>query len=518
MSAAHVDLNREWDVVIVGTGMGGATLGYALARWGAAVLFLERGTSVPAAAPGVEPVTPDERVARGWWPHPVTQRNPGDREQRFFAPLGCALGGSTIHYAASLERMDASDFETLKTESGVVAKWPVSYDDFTRHYEDAESLYGLGSIDGNDRVELLSEWDKSLMLAMRQNGLKPYRQRVAIRYDNECEECIGRVCPRGCKSDARTTCLSPALSNSNCQILDNCEVMTLDATQTRVRGVRALYQGKAIEVRAKVTVLSAGAMHSPQILLRSQSDFWPQGLANRSGQVGRNLMFHTSDLYGLWAPRRLDRNGRQKKSISVRDFYTRGGRRLGYVQSMGLDAGRGNIAGFLKDQLRRKGLRSELLLSLLVKVPSHVASWVLGDASIFAAMTEDDPNPDNRVTLDSGQPDGASFSYSITADLRQRADALRVAFASHVRPWRLVRLSPSLSMNYGHPCGTCRFGEDPESSVLDPMNRAHGIDNLYVIDASFMPRSGAVNPSLTIAANALRCAPGIASLALASRT
>ena len=518
MSTTHVDLSREWDVVIVGTGMGGATLGHALAKLGASVLFLERGTTVSAAAQGAEPVSPDDRVARGWWPYPVTQRNPDSRSERFFAPLGCALGGSTIHYAASLERMAASDFMALQTESGLVPEWPVSYEEFSRHYSDAESLYGLRPMESDSgEAELLSEWDKSLMMAMRQNGLKPYRQRVAIRYDKECQECIGRVCPRGCKSDARTTCLTPALSNPNCQVLDNCEVLTIDATHSRVRGVRVLHQGMTVDVRARVTVLSAGAMHSPQILLRSKSDSWPEGLANRSGQVGRNLMFHTSDLYGLWAPRRLDRNGRQKKSISVRDFYSIGGRRLGYIQSMGLDAGRGNIAGFLKDQLRRKGLRSEILLSLLVKIPSHVASWVLGEASIFAAMTEDDPNPNNRVFLDPEQPDGAAFSYSITADLRQRADALRAAFATQVRPWRLVRLSPSLSMNYGHPCGTCRFGSDPESSVLDPMNRAHGIDNLYVVDSSFMPRSGAVNPSLTIAANALRCAPGIAELALGSR-
>jgi choline dehydrogenase-like flavoprotein len=245
------------------------------------------------------------------------------------------------------------------------------------------------------------------------------------------------------------------------------------------------------------------------VLLRSRNSFWPNGLANRSDQVGRNLMFHTSDLYALWAPRRFNRQGRQRKSISVRDFYVADGRRLGYVQSMGVDAGRGNIAGFLKDFLRRRGLHQEALLSLLVKLPSHVASWALGDASIFAAMTEDDPDPDNRITLDPDEPNGASFTYSITDDLRQRADALREAFARHVRPWRLIRLSPSLTMNYGHPCGTCRFGDDPATSVLDRNNRTHDVENLYVVDASFMPRSGATNPSLTIVANALRCASQI---------
>jgi len=258
-------------------------------------------------------------------------------------------------------------------------------------------------------------------------------------------------------------------------------------------------------------VLAAGAFHSPQILLRSRSDLWPNGLANRSDQVGRNLMFHSSDVLALWAPRRLSRRARQRKSISVRDFYYRDGERLGYVQSMGLEAGRGVIAGYLKDQLRRRGLSNEALLSVLVKVPSHAAAALFGSAGIFAAMSEDYPHAGNRIVLDAGEADGASFTYTITDELRRRADRLFQAFAQHVRPWRVVRISPELTMNYGHPCGTCRFGDDPAVSVLDRNCRTHDLENLYVVDASFMPRSGAVNPSLTIAANALRVAPQIAT-------
>jgi choline dehydrogenase-like flavoprotein len=177
---------------------------------------------------------------------------------------------------------------------------------------------------------------------------------------------------------------------------------------------------------------------------------------------------------------------------------------------MGLDAGRGEIAVYIKDRLRRAGVHNELLLSLLAKAPSHIGALVFGSAGIFAAMTEDDPNPDNRIILDPNEPDGASFSYTITDDLRRRADQLRDAFSRSVRPWRMLRISTELEMNYGHPCGTCRFGSDPASSVLDRDCRAHDLDNLYVVDASFMPRSGAINPSLTIAANALRVAPQIA--------
>ncbi len=284
----------------------------------------------------------------------------------------------------------------------------------------------------------------------------------------------------------------------------------MEADSSQVRAVRAVYGGRELSLRARIVVLAAGALHSPQILLRSSNEHWPNGLANNSDQVGRNLMFHTSDIFAIWAPRRLDRRGRQKKSISIRDFYLHDGERLGYVQSMGLDAGRGVIASFLKDQLRRLGLRNELLLSLVVKVPTHIGAMIFGQAGLFAGMTEDDPNPENRISLDRTEPDGASFTYTITDDLRRRAQGLYSELVRRVRPWRLVRISPRLDMNYGHPCGTCRFGDDPANSVLDRNCRTHDIDNLYVVDASFMPRSGAVNPSLTIAANALRVAGHIA--------
>jgi choline dehydrogenase-like flavoprotein len=380
-----------------------------------------------------------------------------------------------------------------------------------RYYAAAEKLYCMGSESSDSAERRMSEWDRALLQQMRKNGLRPDPLRVAIRYDEQCQECIGKVCPRDCKSDARVACLDEALRQPQCAILEHCDVQTLDADQERVRVVKALHVGRELELHARTVVLSAGAMHSPQILLRSHNEFWPRGLANSSDQVGRNLMFHTSDIFALWAPRRLARQARQRKAISVRDFYVHEGRRLGYVQSMGLEAGRGEIAGYIKDLLRQRGVRNELLLSLLAKAPSHIGALMFGGAGIFAAMTEDDPNADNRITLDPGEPDGASFSYTITDDLRRRAEELRLAFSRGVRPWRMLRISPELEMNYGHPCGTCRFGDDRATSVLDRNCRTHDVENLYVVDASFMPRSGAINPSLTIAANALRVAPQIAA-------
>jgi choline dehydrogenase-like flavoprotein len=505
-------LSRDWDVVVIGTGVGGATVGWGLASRGLSVLFLEKGTRVSAGASGRDLIAPMARLARGRWPNPVSQQQPNGDCNRFFAPLGCALGGSSIYYAAALERMPASDFAALHTPQGLVPEWPVSFSDFLPFYSAAESLYGISPAPEEAIRQRLSEWDLAFIDTMRRNGLRPEPLQIAMRYDEQCEECIGKVCPRACKADSLTACLEPALRSERCAVLDRCDVQTLDvdAAGHRIRAARARHRDNEIEVRARIFILAAGALHSPQILLRSTSPQWPRGLANRSDQVGRNLMFHTADNYAVWAPRRLKQRARQNKSLSMRDFYLYQGRRLGYVQSLGVNAGSGDIAMYLKDSLRRHGLRNEFLLKVLVKLPSHMAAALLGNARIFSAMTEDDPSPENRVMLDPNEPDGAKFAYTITEDLRQRADELCKMFAQHIRPWRLVRMNPELSMNYGHPCGTCRFGDDPAASVLDRNCKAHDLENLYVLDASFMPRSGAVNPSLTIAANSLRVAPVVA--------
>jgi choline dehydrogenase-like flavoprotein len=505
-----VEAARLWDVVIVGTGMGGATLGDALARAGHSVLLLEKGQRSPTPDANVGHAA-EARLAAGWWPHPLSERRADGANRRFHAAVGCAAGGSSVHYAAALGRLERTDFDALTTRHGRQPAWPVPFDEFTAYYDAAERAYGLPAAADERAVDRLSPWDRALMDAMRANGLAPRMLRVAMRYDEDCQECIGRICPRACKADARVACLEGALRQADCRLLEDCDVLSIDADASRVRSLHALHRGRPVEIRGRIVVLAAGAMHTPPLLLRSANAHWPNGLANHSDQVGRNLMFHTADIYALFAPRKIDRQGRQKKSIDVRDFYVHEGQRLGTVQSMGMDAGRGVVAGYLKEQLRRRGVTHPRLASLLAKVPSHaIAAW-LGDASIFAAITEDDPNPANRIVLDPTEPNGARFSYVIDDDLRQRADALRAVFEKHVRPWRLVRVTPSLSMNHGHPCGSCRFGDDPRTHVLDRDCRAHGVENLYVADASFMPRSGAANPSLTIAANALRIAGRISA-------
>ncbi len=511
MLSDSIDTSRKWDVIVIGSGIGGATVARSLAHMGLEVVVLEKGRRISATVEQDQGAAPETRIERGWWPMPLSERKSDGSYGSVFAAIGCAVGGSSIHYAAALERMAPTDFQPLMAVDRNLRRWPVTYGEFLPHYMAAEELYRV-QMASDAAMRRLSEWDLALMENMRRNGLSPELLHVGIRYDEQCEECIGRVCPRNCKADALSACLDEALRRGNCRLLEDCDVQSLEATATSVKGVRAIWRGKEILLNGRVVVLCAGALRSPLILLRSANPAWPGGLANNSDQVGRNLMFHTSDLFAIWAPRRYDRHGRQKKAISVRDFYLLDGERLGYVQSMGIEIGRGAIAIHLKTIMRRYGVRNERLLSALANVPSHLGATLFGKAALFAAMTEDDPDPANRITLDPEQPDGARFTYTISDDLRRRADMLYREFATAIKPWRLARLSTALSMNYGHPCGTCTFGEDPKFSVLDRHCKAHGMSNLFVVDGSFMPRSGAVNPSLTIAANALRVAPEIAAV------
>ena len=243
---------QHWDVIIIGTGVGGATVGRSLAGKGLSVLFLEKGFLIGPGAEGDATGTPESRMANGWWPHPVSQRKPNGDCKRFYAAVGCAVGGSSIHYAAALERMAASDFEGLRTPSGPTLPWPVGFSEFVPLYEAAEKLYRISGEASLIAERRMSEWDRALMDQMRQNGLKPDPLHVAIRYDDQCQECIGRVCPRDCKSDARVACLIDALRQPQCQILERCDVRMLEADDDRVRVVKAIHQGRELELHASI--------------------------------------------------------------------------------------------------------------------------------------------------------------------------------------------------------------------------------------------------------------------------
>ena len=514
------DLTDEiWDVAVIGTGMGGATIGYELAKAGHRVLFLEKGHADFASADDglqLDSEEPSERLKNGNWPTRITSHIGGQRSQ-FFPPLGCGAGGSTLLYAAALERFSPSDFVSSSGSDHSIAEWPISFEQFQPYYRKAEKMFKVcGTWDplfADEGSQLLAppdlnECDEHFLESFKASGLHPYRLHVACAFEPGCTECRGKICQRKCKGDARTICLEPALKTGNAYLIDRCEVERLNADASEVREISGHRDGEKISIRSKIVILAAGAYFSPVLLLKSGNEFWPNGLANASGLVGRNLMFHVSDFIAVW-PRGKFSKEEPHKSLAFRDFYSHQGAKLGSVQSTGLSAGYGNIVYFLKIAFDRSRWSWFKPARPLLRIPAYIASVIFGRATIFATILEDQPYPENKVVLDPKEPSGMRFEYVVRPELRERNNSLRNLIKKALARHRLMFISQDLSLNYGHPSGTCRFGTNPSSSVLDANNKAHGLKNLYVVDASFMPTSGGTNPSLTIAANALRVAEHI---------
>ena len=514
--------DQLWDVAVIGTGMGGATVGYELAKAGHRVIFLEKGQSEFSDADDTMQLgneDPSARLKSGSWPTKI-KYTIGGRESKTFPPLGCGAGGTTLLYAAALERFDPVDFTPSADSDHTKLGWPITFEQFQPYYEYAEALFKVrGTWDplrptGNSHLlepPSLTASDEHFLDTFIGSGLHPYRLHVACAYEPGCNGCGGYICIRKCKGDAKTICLEPALATGNAHMIDRCEVEHLEADASKVREIHCRRDGKIFVIRARIIVLAAGAYFSPVILLKSKNKYWPRGLANNSDMVGRNLMFHASDHIAVWPRGKFSMKG-PLKTLAFRDFYTHQGIKLGSVQSTGLTVGYGNIVYFLKttfDQSRWSWLKP---VRPLLRIPAYIASIIFGRATIFATILEDKPYPDNRIIVDPEEPSGMRFNYEVHAELRERISLLRNLVNKALSRHRLMIVTPDINLNLGHPSGTCRFGNDPSSSVLDVNNKAHDLENLYVVDASFMPTSGGANPSLTIAANALRVGAHISDL------
>lgn len=537
----------EWDVVVVGTGMGGSTIGYSLARKGHRVLLIEKGQflhSNVSDAAGSLPIEDAEgtlaqdpgedareRLSKGHWPERI-QGDGSFGRLEFFAPLGCGSGGTTGLFAAALERFRPTDFRPrasfpAATDSTLPERWPITYEELRPYYEQAEALFRVcGSPDplapdvqpALRQPPPLSERDQHLHDSLTRLGLHPYRIHVGCEYKPGCTECAGRVCPRACKSDAARICLLPALDGFGARLLPECEVVGIDAGPSKVNALQCVRDGRSLTIRGKVVVLAAGAYMSPLLLLKSASPAWPGGVSNRSGLVGRNLMVHVADYIALTPLQRLATSGPQK-SLAFNDFYETDGEKIGSFQAVGAQISPGQVMQYIRYVAERDPRWwarlarprplwwrkvSSPVIRLIALVMYHAFNFK--NAAIWGQVVEDLPYHDNRIVVDPQAKNGFRFEYRYTDELRSRVLSFRRRLAKAISPHRAIVLSGENNLNFGHVCGTCRFGDDPDASVLNRDNRSHDLDNLYVVDASFFPSSGGTNPSLTIAANAMRVA------------
>lgn len=502
---------HPWDVVIVGTGMGGATLGHSLARQGLRILFLEKGLDAVEIDETLDPETIEDRLPQGRWPGRLTTVV-NDRRSDAPMSMGCGLGGSTLLYGAALERFERWDFEATDDMAHPTGGWPVGHDEMARYYAQAEALYRVGGSrdplgeTGSPQLPCLpppSPTDAQLMRDLERAGLSPYRLHVGITYEEGDPDQPDDAGPRACKSTAKTICIDPARM-LGAEVRTECDVVKLEADARRVTGVVYRRDGDLHRVTGRVIVLAAGAYRSPLLLLRSGNAAHPDGLANSSGLVGRNLMFHSVLWLAIFPSIKAALTG-PRKTIATRYFQRVGGLRGGLLHSVGLPAGYGNILMFLYDWFDRSRWRRLRPLRPFLRIPARIAETLFGSATILSVNIEDLPYADNRIAAHpDGDADDAIAHYRIRDELKQRTQAVRDAIGAKLSTLRMFWLHGDIMLNFGHPCGTCRFGDDPATSVLDASCRAHDLDNLYVVDASFMPTSAGANPSLTIAANALR--------------
>lgn len=517
MSADIFD--REWDVIVIGTGIGGGTIGRRLAEQGLSVLFVEKGPLGQAREQHylrTDLADPFARQVRSLWPKPVAATLDGE-EARFFAPIGSGVGGTSSFYAATLERPEPHDLEDEPSRLHPTGGWPVGYAEFRPYFDEAERLFEVcGEPDPLTRFSdpelrrppALSLDDQAMTESFRQNGLHPYHVHMAVRFVPGCKLCFGHKCPRRCKLDGRVAGVEPALSSGNAVLQDMCEVRSIRATRERVTGLEVFHEGRTKTLRARTYVAAAGALGSPKLMLASQSETWPNGIGNDNDLVGRNLMFHLTEMVAVWPKDGKGSRG-ASKALALRDFYHRDGQRFGAFQAIGIDASYGMIVHYLNGLFDRSPLRRLPALRQFTRIPAYFAAKIFGSAKIFAGIIEDMPYSGNRVVLDPDDPETIRFNYNYADELHRRRRLYRKIVRKGLAGHRAIFLTLQPDLNMAHCCGTLRFGDDPATSVVDRDCRVHGLDNLFVADASFMPTSLGINPSLTIAANALRVADKI---------
>ena len=531
--------STNWNVIVIGTGVGGATLGHALAKAGKSVLFLEKGRvqlkgncdsisgryaedffDTEASQPENSHRDILRRAGRYW--EKILEVT-SDRPYAFSPFIGEGGGGSSALYGMVMERFFPEDFNVNSYFNDVKGAnlpdaWPISYEDIRPYYVLAERLYRVrGGLDPLRKPLLdplinppaLSKPSGELYDFLLAKGLHPYVMPMACEYVPGCQECIGYICPKNCKNDSSRICIKPALEEYSAELLEQCEVSHLEATTDRVTRVWCKYGQETLSLSADLIILAAGALHTPAILLKSKSPTWPNGLANQSGMVGKNLMRHYFDLYCVDTRAKVSA-ATLIKQIALNDAYFDDGHKLGTVQAVGRLQSSDVLVKELWQEFERKGypIIARLIRSVTPLI-TYIVNRNISQRLILTGIMEDIPYEHNFVDV-TGSENDIKIHYKISEYDKKRISLFRKKVKELLHPYTFTFVkNAENNERLAHACGTCRFGNDPATSVLSADNRAHGLENLYVVDASFFPTSTGINPSLTLAANALRVADHI---------
>jgi choline dehydrogenase-like flavoprotein len=492
----------ECDIAIVGSGMGGATLAWALRDSGARILVLERGDFLP-------------REWQNWSARDVHQLGRYRNSDQWIGPDGKEfvpgnyhyVGGSTKLYGATMPRLRESDFGEVKTHDGTSPAWPVSYADMEPFYTHAEALYWVHGDDSDPTgpwrsapfpFPPLPHEPPIAKVAKRlaRQGITPFSLPQAVDWRDGgrcvlCRTCDAYSCILDAKGDADVCAMRPALESPTVRLITNADVRAVRANEagSQIQHLDVAHGARRVQVSASRYVLAAGAVNTAALLLRSRTRLLPNGLANSSGMVGRNYMAHPTTFVVGVRPGRANQIVYQK-TLGINDWYHAGPTNeypLGNVQALG------KLQGWTIKPYRRM-------------IPHAILEWMTQRSVEVLAESEDLPTPDSRVTVD--EQDRIHLSWVPTNEkphqelVRRTSRALRRCGYPLIFTRRLPLAATS------HQCGTVAMGTDPACSVLNKNCRANDVENLWVVDASVFPSSAAVNPGLTIAANAIRVAAG----------
>ena len=498
-------MTHRYDVIIIGSGAGGGTLAQALSGTGARTLILERGDFVPREEDNWNPEAVWKhlryRISEHWL----------DENGREFRPYThYCVGGNTKFWGSVLYRLRREDFEEVEHADGVSPAWPITYDALEPYYERAERLYHVRGQHGVDPTEVARgpfPYDavphaaamEGIVCDLRKLGLHPSPLPLGLLRPGEadgcvlCNTCNSFPCKVGAKSDAEVCCVRHALLQPNVTLWTRAYARRLitNCCGRKVEAVDVERDGETLRVEAPLVVVSCGAVNSAALLLRSANDKHPDGLANSSGLVGRRYMAHLATMMQGFHPFKRNETVFQK-TVAINDYYLRGTDDMPYP------------LGQIQSQGRTHGVMAQTVVPW-IPLWAYEA-WVARGVD-WLAISEDLPRDENRVTIAADgrvrlhyRPNNVSSHQRLVTEMKRILR--RLGF------WVVVAHSHK-EKNTTHQCGTLCFGADPRTSVLDPFCRAHDIDNLFVVDASFFPSSAAVNPGLTIAAQALRVADHI---------
>jgi len=496
----------DTEVLIVRSGMGGGTLAWALKDCGAKVLMVERGSFLPREP---ENSQPEQMYLKGRYKNAGLWFN-GHTGEPFAPGVYYWVGGNTKFYGASLPRFRRSDFTEVAHQEGVSRAWPFSYDDLEPFYGQAEKLFDAHGQTGEDPTEPphstpypfpALEHEPTITrfaASLRKQGLSPFRMTNGMNVTTMADRAAITTadgCPdeTGMKAEAENKAVRPALAGGQVKLMPQTEVTRLlvSADGRRIVAAEARHQGRVVRINANKVVVAAGAVNSAVLLLRSATRAHPHGLGNSSGLLGRNYMVHNSTFFVGVNPLRKNET-KWQKTLGLNDFY---------------EAGRSTPYPLGNLQMLGK-LQKAMIKPARPWAPDWALTFMTGRSLDIYLTTEDLPLRDNRVRVDG---DRILIDWTPTNVAPHRELVRRITRIVRKSGYPLIFTQRMGIETNSHMCGTAVAGTDPATSVLDATCRSHDIDNLWLGDSSFFPSSAALNPALTIAANALRIAPHVAA-------